>query len=139
MMGENFIFQFIGIIARFSGGSRLPLTLWAQVMGIKHSSNRLFRYSYKENHSYLYSWFQDLYFWPWERLYHMLVADFRQMPHHKSQHPNATCSYWPPVTLTEPSESHYTDLPGRMLLVDGMCDKTRKFHAEEYTATFTLP
>lgn len=53
MMGDNFIFQFIGIIDRFSDGSRLPLTLWAQVMGIIHSSNRLFRYSYKENHSLL--------------------------------------------------------------------------------------
>ena len=116
MVGDNFIFQFIGYIARFSDGSRLPLTLWAQVMGIKHSSYRLFRYSYSKNHSYFYSWFQDFYFLPWERLHHMLIADFRQMPHHKSQYPNATCLYWPPVILTEPFESHYSGLPGWMLL-----------------------
>lgn len=48
MMGDNFIFQFVGLIARFSDGSSLPLTPWTQVMRIKYSSYRLLRYSYKK-------------------------------------------------------------------------------------------
>lgn len=69
----------------------------------------------------------------------MLVADFRKMPHLISHLPNATCLYWPSIPLTEPSESHYGALPSRIVLVDGMCEKTRKFHTDEYTATFILP
>lgn len=66
----------------------------------------------------------------------MLFVDFSRMPHPISQYPNAACSYWPPVTLTEPPESHCTALPASD---DGTCDETRKLHAEKYATAFALP